>query len=99
MGLKKWNLEALKKGKNKGQPSRNPLERESQLEAFEEWTLNEENNEEWGGDQPPMLLTQHWFWYLDKQMGGINGTPETLGWHYKRVSSQQWKTFSHSQLK
>ena len=36
VGLKKWNLEALKKGKNKGQPSRNPLERESQLEAFEE---------------------------------------------------------------
>ena len=22
------------------------------------------------------------------QMEGINGTPETLGWHYKRASSQ-----------
>ena len=36
----------LEEGKNKGQPSRTPLERESQLEAFEEGTLKEENNEE-----------------------------------------------------
>ena len=89
----------LEEGKNKGQPSKTPLEWESQLEAFEEGTLKEENNEEWGRDQPSMLLTQHWFWYPGEQMGGINGTLETLGWHYKRVSSQQWKTFNHSQLK
>ena len=36
----------LEEGKNKGQPSRTPLERESQLEDFEEGTLKEENTEE-----------------------------------------------------
>ena len=37
---------SLEKGKNKGQPSRTPPERESQLEAFEEGPSKEENNEE-----------------------------------------------------
>ena len=36
-----------------------------------------------------MLLAQHWFWYPREQMEGISGTPETLGWLYKRGSSQQ----------
>ena len=49
-------------------------------------------------DQPPMLLTQHWIWYLREQIEGINGTQETLGWHYKRRGSQQWKTFNNSEL-
>ena len=30
-----------------------------------------------------MLLTQHCFYYPDVQMEEINGTLETLGWHYK----------------
>jgi len=34
------------------------------------------------------MLTQYWFWYLEQQMKGINGTLETLGWHYKRRGSQ-----------
>ena len=33
------------------------------------------------------LVAQHWFWYPGEQMEGIN--VRTLGWHYKRVSSQQ----------
>ena len=33
-----------------------------------------------------------------EQMEGINGTPETLGWHYIKGSNQQWKEFSNSEL-
>ena len=97
-GSEKVESRNLEEGKNKGQPSKTPLEWESQLEAFEEGTLKEENNEEWGRDQPSMLLTQHWFWYPGEQMGGINGTLETLGWHYKRSGSQQWRALSNSEL-
>ena len=52
---------------------------ERQQQTFEEETPKEENNEEWGRGQPPMLLTQHWFWYPGEQMEGISGTPGTLG--------------------
>ena len=71
---------------------------ETQQEAFKEETPKEENNEEWERDQPPMLLVQHWFWYPDEQMEGISDTPRTLGWHYKKGSSQQLKAFSNSKL-
>ena len=29
-------------------------------------------------------------------MEGINGTSETLGWYYKRMSNQQWNVFSNN---
>ena len=75
--------------KSKGQPSRSPQKGKVSKRLFEEGTSKEENNEERGRDQPPMLLAQHWFWYPRKQMEEISGTLETLGWHYKRGSSQQ----------
>ena len=46
-----------------------------------------------------MLLTQHWFLYLGEQIEGINSTPKTLGWHYKRRCNQQWKAFKNSRIK
>ena len=45
-----------------------------------------------------MLLTQHWFWYPGQQMEGINGTPKTLGRHYKREWSQQQKPFNNKEI-
>ena len=30
-------------------------------------------------------------------MEGISGTPETLGWHYRRKGNQQWKAFNNSE--
>ena len=30
-------------------------------------------------------------------MEGINGTSETLGWYYKRMSNQQWNVFSNNE--
>ena len=44
-----------------------------------------------------MLMTQHWFWYPGQQIEGISGTPETLGWHYRRKGNQQWKAFNNSE--
>ena len=41
-----------------------------------------------------MLLTQHWFWYLEYQMEGINDTLKTLGRYYKKGSSHQQNSFS-----
>ena len=45
-----------------------------------------------------MLLAQHWFWYPGEQMEGISGTPETLGWHYKREAANSERAFSNSEL-
>ena len=71
------------------QPSMTPQKGKVDKRLFEEGTSKEESNKERGRDQPPMLLAQHWFCYPGEQMEGTSGTPETLGWHYKRGSSQQ----------
>ena len=42
--------------KSKGQPSRSPQKGKVSKRLFEEGTSKEENNEERGRDQPPMLL-------------------------------------------
>ena len=77
MSLKRWDLEALKE-ERPNVSSLGHLKMESQQEAFKEETPKEENNEECGRDQPPMLLTQDWFWYTREHMEGISGTAETL---------------------
>ena len=44
-----------------------------------------------------MLLTQHWFWYPEQQMEGINGTLKTLGMYYKKGSNYQQNSFSNKE--
>ena len=45
MDLKRWNLEAMEKGRSKVSPP-GPLELENQLGTFEEKTSKEGNSEE-----------------------------------------------------
>ena len=97
--LTRWNLEPLENERSKVSPLGPPRMVKS-TRSFWRGNLKEGDSEEWGRDQPLILLTQHWFWYPWEQIEGINGTSETLGWHYKRRGNQWWRAFfSNSRIR